>query len=80
MRRKLFEEIYDRLSDEEKRLYIQLSMQDRDHQEIMKALSELNNKADNNHHSFASDLLANISGNAIFDGVVYITSKLIKKI
>jgi len=80
MRRKLFEEMYDRLSEDDKRLYIQMTMQDKDHKEIMQALRELESKADMNRHSFASDLLANISGNAIFDGLVWVGSKLLKKL
>ena len=72
--------MYDRMSDEEKRLFIQLTMQDKDYREIMQALQELKQKADSNHHSFTSDLVANISGNAIFDGVVYLFSRLFKKI
>ena len=79
MRRKLLYELYDKLTPEEKRLFVQLTIEDRDHKEIMDALQEISRKEEKNHHSFTSDLIANISGNAIFDGVVYAISKLIKK-
>lgn len=78
MRRKLLEQMYDRMTDEEKRLYVQMSMQNRDHREIMQALSELSKKADKNHHSFALDLGANIAGNAAWDSLLWIGSKLLK--
>ena len=40
MRRKLLEDIYDKLTPEEKLAYVQLTMQDKDHREIMDALSQ----------------------------------------
>ena len=79
-RRMILEEMYDRMTDEEKWLYVQMTLQDRDHQEIMQALDNLSKKADSNHHSFALDIGANIAGNAIFDSAVYLASKLIKKL
>ena len=80
MRRKLLEQMYDRMTDDEKRLYIQMTMQDRDHREIMQALNELSRKADKNHHSFALDLGANLAGNAAWDSLIWLGSKLIKKL
>ena len=80
MRRQLLERLYDKMSDEEKHAFVQLTMQDKDHMEIMSALNDLKQKADNNHHSFTSDLLANVTGNAIFDGAVFVLSKLIRKV
>ena len=80
MRRKLLEQMYDRMTDDEKRLYIQMTMQDRDHREIMQALNELSRKADKNHHSFALDLGANLAGNAAWDSLLWLGSKLIKKL
>ena len=79
-RRELLEKIYDRMTDEEKRLFIQLSIQDRDYTEIMQAIEELKQKADSNHHSWLSDFGANVAGNAVFDGAVWLGSKLLKKL
>lgn len=80
MRRHLLEKIYDGMSEEEKRAFVQLSMQDRGHREIMTSIDELKKKADSNHHSFTSDLLANIAGNGIFDGAVWLLSRLFKRL
>lgn len=78
MRRKLLEQMYDNMSDEDKRTLVRLTAQSKDHSEIMSALKQLREKADSNHHSFVSDLLANISGNFITDGLLFIGRKLIR--
>ena len=80
MRQKLMEQMYDRMSDEEKRLFIQLTMQDKDYREIMHALQDLKKRADSNHHSWLSDFGANVAGNAVFDGAIWLFSKLFKRI
>ena len=80
MRRKLLEQMYDRMSEEEKRAFVQLTMQDRNHSEIMDALQNLERKADSNHHSFLSDFAANIAGNGVWDGLVWIGSRLLRKL
>lgn len=80
MRQKLLESIYDKMTDEEKRLYVQMSIQDRDHAEIMRSLEDLKQKADANHHSFALDLGANLAGNAVWDSLLWLGTKLIKRI
>ena len=80
MRRRLLESIYDKMSDEEKRQFVQLTMQNKNHLEIMASLNELKQKADENHHSFTSDLLANIAGNGIWDGLIWFGSKLFRKL
>lgn len=40
MRRKLLEDIYDRMTDEEKKLFVQMTMQNRSADQIMKALKQ----------------------------------------
>jgi hypothetical protein len=40
MRQKLLEEMYDRMTDDEKRLFIQLTLQQRSTDEIKKVLQE----------------------------------------
>lgn len=80
IRRKLLKQAFERMTDDDKRLYVQMTMRDQDHSEVMSALEELRHKADDNHHSFTSDLLANITGNAIFDGAIWLGSKLIKRL
>lgn len=80
MRRQILEEMYERMSPEEKRTFVHLTMQDKDHKEIMDALQEISHKADNNHHSWVSDFGANLAGNAVFDGAVWLFSKLFRKL
>ncbi len=86
LRRKLLEEMYDKLSPEDKRLFVQLTMQDKSRDEILQALQQQNDhfrdltKMVSSHHSWLSDLSSNIAGNAIWDGVVYLASRLIKKL
>lgn len=72
--------MYDKMSGKEKRTFVQLTMQDRDHTEIMSALQELKQKAESNHHSWVSDFGANVAGNAVFDGAIWLLSKLFKRI
>jgi hypothetical protein len=80
MRRRLLERIYDKMSDEERRTFVQLTMQDKDHKEIMASLNELKQRAESNHHSFVSDFGANIAGNAAWDGLLWIGSKLLRRL
>lgn len=75
MRRKLLEQMYDKMSDEEKRTFVQLTIQNKDHTEIMQALKELKTKADSNHHSWINDFGANIAGNAVWETILWLGSK-----
>ena len=80
MRRKLLEQIYDRMTPEEKRAFVQLTLQNKSHIEIVQALQNIERKVDTNHHSWLSDFGANIAGNAVFDGAVWFLSRLIKRL
>ena len=85
MRRKLLEQIYEKMSDEEKRLFIQLTLQNKNSEEIMQALSQQSQKIEEvsqriSKYPFASDLLANVAGNAITDGLVAIGKVLFRKL
>ena len=80
MRRQLLERIYNKMSPEEQRTFVQLTLQDKDHQEIMSALNEIKQKTVSNHHSWLSDFGANVAGNAVFDGAVWLLSKLVRRL
>ena len=80
MRRKLLEDIYDKMSDEEKRAFVQLTIQNKDHTEIMQALQGISRQVDEGKHSFKSDLIANISGNIITDGLIFLGKSLFRKL
>lgn len=85
MRRKLLEEMYDKMSPEEKQTFVQLTMKDADHQEIMQALQDQHEAIGNiqekvNSHGWLSDFSSNVAGNAVWDGAVWLVSRLIKKL
>ena len=78
-RRKLLEDIYDRMNDEEKRIFIFLTMQDKSDKEIKAALQQQQAQlADIRTHqqTFAADFASNIAGNAVWDGAAWLLSKL----
>jgi len=83
MRRRLLEDIYNRMSEEERRTFILMSIDDKGHDEIMTALNEQRQATEEvsrklGRHPFASDLLANVSGNFITDGLIWLGKTLIK--
>lgn len=84
MRRKLLEQIYDKMYDEEKRLFVQLTLQNRDHREIMDALqrqqaqiSRVAEKVEKQSwfNSFGSDVAANFTS----AGLIWLASKLFRR-
>lgn len=84
MRRKLLEQMYDKMSDEEKRTFVQLMMQDRDHRDIMDALqrqqaqiSRVVEKVEK--QSFALDFGSDILANFTTDGLIWLASKLFRR-
>lgn len=82
MRRKFLESMYDKMSDEEKRLYVQMSIQDRDHQEIMQALQSQHEKLDaiSKKQNWAVDFGSDIAANFFTDGLIWLGSKLFRKL
>ena len=82
MRRKLLEEMYDSLSDEDKRTFVLLTMQDKGYKDIMQAIQSQEKKLDEigRKQSWWLDLTSNLAGNALFDGAIWLGSKLIKKL
>ena len=80
MRQKLLEQMYDRMSDEEKRMFIQMTLQNKSSEEIMQRLNAIDNKIDNKGSAFKKDLAANVLGNYIADASIYLLSRLVKMI
>ena len=85
MRKKLLEDIYDKMSEDEKRTFVQLTLKDKDHREIMQALSRQNEKIEDvskkiGEHPFATDLFSNVLGNGITGSLIWIGSLLFKKL
>ena len=83
-RRMLLEKLYDKMSDEEKRLFIMLSMQDKGDDEILRAirqnqqhLEKLVEHADRDrwYVAFGSDVAANVLTTSAF----WVLGKLFQK-
>lgn len=73
-------ELLRKLSDEDKQLLQLLSSKDQHFIDIKRQLDAIQHQAEMNKYSFATDLLANITGNVITDSAIYILSRLFKHI
>ena len=83
MRRRLLEEIYDRMTDEERKLFVQMAMQDRSSDEILQALQRQSAQLDDlrqRQQTFGEDFASNIAGNATWDGAVWRIRRLARLI
>lgn len=82
MRRKLLEEMYDKLTPEEKLAYVQLTMQDKDHREIMDALSQqrADLEAIKKKQNWVTDFGSDVAANFLTDGLIWLGSKLFKRL
>ena len=81
MRRRLLEDIYDRMTDDEKRLFVQLTLQQRSTEEIKKVLGRQSLQLEDirrRQQTFSQDFLSNILGNATWDGAMWLIGRLAK--
>ena len=81
LRRQLLERIYNKMSDDEKRLFIQMTIQNKSHSEIMSALQQQQAQlADIKKHqqTFAADFASNVAGNAAYDAALWLAKKLFR--
>ena len=82
LRRRYLEDIYERMTDDEKKLFVQMTMQNKNHSEIMQAIEQQRQQLDeiekgqNWTRSFGSDLLANFTS----AGALWLGSKLFRKL
>ena len=79
MRRKLLEEIYDRMTDDEKKLFVQMTLQQKSSAEILSALQQQSAQLQDlgrRQQTFGEDFLSNILGNATWDGAVWLLRSL----
>ena len=82
MRRKLLEEIYEGLSEEDKRTFIQLTMQDKSWSEIAQALQQQKTQLDRieKNQNWAVDFGSDVAANLFTDGLIWLGSKLFRKL
>ena len=83
MRRKLLEEMYGRMTDDEKKLFVQMVMQQKSADDIMKAIGQQSSKLQDirsSQQTFGEDFLSNILGNATWDGAVWLVRRLARLI
>ena len=80
-RRQLLERIYSKMSDDEKRLFIQMTMQQRSTDDILKALQSQSAQLQDlrkHQQTFAADFASNIAGNAAWEALVWLARRLFK--
>lgn len=85
MRRQLLEKIYNKMSPEEKRLFIQLTLENKDHREIMDALRQQRTQIDGiagkvSKQNWLTDFGSDIAANFLTDGIIYIASRLLRRL
>ncbi|MBO4499214.1 MAG: hypothetical protein J5732_03045 [Bacteroidaceae bacterium] len=81
MRRKLLEGVCDRMTPDERSLFIQIATQQRDTADVMRALRQQQAQlADLRKHqqTFGEDFLSNVAGNAAYDVLLYLARRLFK--
>ena len=69
------------MTDDEKLLFVQLSMQDKSHEEIMSALQQQQAqlvKLGKRQQTFAGDFASNVAGNAAWDGLIWLVRRLMR--
>ena len=81
LRRQLLERIYNKMSDDEKLLFVQLTMQNKSHTEIMAALQKQQAqlaKLQRTQQTFGQDFLSNVAGNAAYDAALWLVKRLFR--
>ena len=83
MRRQLLEKIYDRMTDEEKRTFVLLTMQNRSTQEIMQAIQQqhvqINRMADKiEKQNWYTDFGSDVAANLFTDGLIWLARRLFR--
>ena len=83
LRMKLLERIYEKMSDDEKRLFVQLSMQNKSHVEIMQALQQQSAQIAQvaekvNRQSWLTDFGSDVAANFLTDGLILLARRLFR--
>lgn len=82
IRRKMLEDIYDRMSDDEKRLFVQLTMQNKTGDEILQALAQQKAQLERIEKSqnWVVDFGSDIAANFLTDSLIWLGDKLFRKL
>lgn len=82
IRRKILEDIYDKMSDEEKRLFVQLTMQNKTGDEILQALAQQKAQLERIEKSqnWVVDFGSDIAANFLTDSLIWLGGKLFRKL
>lgn len=81
MRRRLLEDIYDRMTDDEKKLFVLMTMQQRSTDNILKALQQQSMQLQDlrsRQQTFGQDFLSNLAGNAAYDVLLWLARRVFK--
>ena len=65
--------ILSEMSEEDRHAYLQ-------HKEVMEGIHSLDEKVSASKHSFMQDFGANVAGNALWDGAVWIVRRLLRRL
>ena len=79
MRRKLLDNIYDRMSDEEKKLFVMMTMQQKSTDKILSALRQQSGQLQELHRrqqTFGQDFASNLLGNAVWWGAEKLLARI----
>jgi len=85
LRMKLLEDMCGKMSPEDKRTFVQLTMQDKSRDDILQALQKQEREIGEIHRkvsgqTWLSDFSSNIAGNALWDGLVWVGSRLLRRL
>ena len=80
MRMIVLRDIYNRMSDEEKKELTAIASQTNGFEEITRKLDKIDGKLDTSGKAFAKDFAANVVGNYAADASIYILSRLLKMV
>lgn len=82
IKRELLKQIFEKMSDEEKLTFVQLQMQSKNHNEIMDALNRQKSDIEQikKKQDWKTDFLSDIAANFTTDGIIYLFSRLLRKL
>ena len=83
MRRRLLEGIYDRMTDDEKKLFIQMTLQQQSTDRILEAMQRQSAQTEDlrrRQQTFAEDFASNVLGNAAWAGAEWLMARLARLI